>query len=83
MDYSLVAGGAGIIGSNFVHHLLEVRPWTVIVLDKLTYAGNRSSLAGLPAERLELSRGHRRCGAGGRAGGAFGRRGALRRGVPQ
>src|SRR3989304_9813738 len=37
----LVTGGAGFIGANFVHHLLrrydDVR---VVVLDKLTYAGN-------------------------------------------
>jgi dTDP-glucose 4,6-dehydratase len=41
----LVAGGAGFIGSNFVHRLLEAgRSVDVIVLDKLTYAGNLENL---------------------------------------
>ncbi|TCJ00677.1 dTDP-glucose 4,6-dehydratase [Aeromicrobium sp. IC_218] len=50
----LVTGGAGFIGSNFVHHVLAHTDLTVTVLDLLTYAGNRASLAGLPEERLEL-----------------------------
>jgi dTDP-glucose 4,6-dehydratase len=42
----LVTGGAGFIGSNFVHHLLTQRDdCRVVVLDKLTYAGNRENLA--------------------------------------
>jgi dTDP-glucose 4,6-dehydratase len=41
----LVTGGAGFIGSNFVHYLLERRPdYRVVVLDKLTYAGNLDNL---------------------------------------
>jgi len=50
----LVTGGAGFIGSNFVHHLVGSTDHTVTVLDKLTYAGNRASLDGLPADRVEL-----------------------------
>ena len=50
----LVTGGAGFIGSNFVHYVLANTDHSVTVLDKLTYAGNRASLAGLPAERMEL-----------------------------
>ncbi|WP_156760171.1 dTDP-glucose 4,6-dehydratase [Microbacterium karelineae] len=50
----LVTGGAGFIGSNFVHHIVAHTDHTVTVLDKLTYAGNRASLAGLPADRVEL-----------------------------
>ena len=50
----LVTGGAGFIGSNFVHHVLDTTHHTVVVLDKLTYAGNRASLEGLPAGRFEL-----------------------------
>ncbi len=40
----LVTGGAGFIGSNFVHHVIEHTDDHVTVLDKLTYAGNRASL---------------------------------------
>ncbi|ASR56435.1 dTDP-glucose 4,6-dehydratase [Cellulomonas sp. PSBB021] len=44
----LVTGGAGFIGANFVHQSVAEHPEVeVTVLDKLTYAGNRSSLAGL------------------------------------
>jgi dTDP-glucose 4,6-dehydratase len=35
----LVTGGAGFIGSNFVHHVIEHTDDHVTVLDKLTYAG--------------------------------------------
>ena len=42
----LVTGGAGFIGSNFVHYWLERHPQDhVVVYDLLTYAGNRASLA--------------------------------------
>lgn len=42
----LVTGGAGFIGSNFVHHVLREHPEDeVIVLDALTYAGNLENLA--------------------------------------
>lgn len=50
----LVTGGAGFIGSNFVHHVVAHTDDHVTVLDKLTYAGNRASLAGLPEDRVEL-----------------------------
>jgi dTDP-glucose 4,6-dehydratase len=50
----LVTGGAGFIGSNFVHHVVAHTDDTVTVLDKLTYAGNAASLAGLPDDRVEL-----------------------------
>ncbi len=41
----LVTGGAGFIGSNFVHLALARTEARVVVLDKLTYAGNLASLA--------------------------------------
>jgi dTDP-glucose 4,6-dehydratase len=42
----LVTGGAGFIGSNFVHYLLGLENgYRVVVLDKLTYAGNTENLA--------------------------------------
>ncbi|MBZ2405301.1 dTDP-glucose 4,6-dehydratase [Liquorilactobacillus hordei] len=55
MKNIIVTGGAGFIGSNFVHHVVNNHPEIhVTVLDKLTYAGNKENLAGLPAERVEL-----------------------------
>lgn len=50
----LVTGGAGFIGSNFVHHLVSHTDLTVTVLDKLTYAASRDALAGLPEDRVQL-----------------------------
>jgi dTDP-glucose 4,6-dehydratase len=42
----LVTGGAGFIGANFVHYWLQTHPDDrVVVLDALTYAGNRANLA--------------------------------------
>jgi dTDP-glucose 4,6-dehydratase len=44
----LITGGAGFIGSNFVHHWSKSYPDDrIVVLDALTYAGNRSTLASL------------------------------------
>ena len=44
----LITGGAGFIGSNFVHHVLGRWPDAhVVVLDALTYAGRRENLDGL------------------------------------
>lgn len=42
----LITGGAGFIGSNFVHYTLNKYPdYSIAVLDKLTYAGNAESLS--------------------------------------
>ncbi len=54
MDTLLVTGGAGFIGSNFVRLALRETSASVVVLDKLTYAGNRESLAGLDGPRLSF-----------------------------
>ncbi len=44
----LVTGGAGFIGSNYVRFVLERHPdHRIVVLDKLTYAGNLENLSGL------------------------------------
>ena len=41
----IVTGGAGFIGSNFIFHMLANHPaYRIICLDKLTYAGNLSTL---------------------------------------
>ena len=54
METMLVTGGAGFIGSNFVRMVCERDlAGTVIVVDKLTYAGNRDNLAGLDVEFVE------------------------------
>ncbi len=48
MRTTLVTGGCGFIGSNFVRHLLETEPDTrVINFDALTYAGNLANVADL------------------------------------
>ncbi|HEY7731320.1 MAG TPA: dTDP-glucose 4,6-dehydratase [Gaiellaceae bacterium] len=48
----LVTGGAGFIGSHFVRRLLAAGD-EVVVLDKLTYAGNPANLEGVDAELVE------------------------------
>jgi dTDP-glucose 4,6-dehydratase len=49
----LVTGGAGFIGSNFIHHWRRVHPQDrILVLDKLTYAADPSQIEGL--EGVEL-----------------------------
>ena len=41
----LITGGAGFIGSNFVHYWVKNHPGDkLVVLDKLTYAGNLENL---------------------------------------
>jgi dTDP-glucose 4,6-dehydratase len=53
----LVTGGAGFIGSNFVHYWLEHHPDdSVVALDLLTYAGNRANLDGV-ADRVDFIQG--------------------------
>jgi dTDP-glucose 4,6-dehydratase len=53
----LVTGGAGFIGSNFVHYTAGRFPaWKITVLDALTYAGNQANLAAL-MDRIEFVRG--------------------------
>ena len=53
----LVTGGAGFIGSNFVHYVVNHTDHHVTVLDKLTYAGNSASLSGLPERRVNFVHG--------------------------
>ncbi len=52
-----VTGGAGFIGANFVHHWLATRGEPLLVIDKLTYAGNLESLAAVRGDaRLRFER---------------------------
>ena len=54
----IVTGGAGFIGSNFVHWVVDHQPDVhVTVLDALTYAGNRENLAGIPDDRMTFVHG--------------------------
>ena len=48
MKTILITGGCGFIGSNFVHYVLAKYPdYSVVNLDKLTYAGNVNSISSL------------------------------------
>ncbi|MBC7768800.1 MAG: dTDP-glucose 4,6-dehydratase [Phycisphaerales bacterium] len=52
---ALITGGAGFIGSALTRHALGARKWSVVVVDKLTYAGHLSSLSpvsGMPDYRF-------------------------------
>ncbi len=55
----LVSGGAGFIGSNFIHYIANQHPkCRIVVLDALTYAGNLENLSGLlDEERIEFIKG--------------------------
>jgi dTDP-glucose 4,6-dehydratase len=44
MTTLLITGGAGFIGSNLVHHVLDHTPHRIVVIDKLTYAGSLLNL---------------------------------------
>ncbi|MDO5743024.1 MAG: dTDP-glucose 4,6-dehydratase [Micrococcaceae bacterium] len=54
MKRILVTGGAGFIGANFVHYLIQHSDTKITVLDSLTYAGNLDSLRDLPQSRLKV-----------------------------
>jgi len=50
----LVTGGAGFIGSNFIHTVLGSTDWNVRVFDKFGYAANQLSLDGLDSRRVQI-----------------------------
>ena len=50
----LVTGGAGFIGSNFIHDWLKSSDEPIVNLDKLTYAGNLMNLSSLQGDKRHL-----------------------------
>jgi dTDP-glucose 4,6-dehydratase len=51
----IVTGGAGFIGSNFVHYVYNNFPNVhITILDKLTYAGNQNNIKSILGDRVEL-----------------------------
>lgn len=52
----LITGGAGFIGANFVEYLIEKEQENLVVLDKLTYAGNKDNLK-LVADKITFIHG--------------------------
>ena len=55
MKNLLITGGAGFIGSNFVHYVYNHHPEVnITVLDKLTYAGNKANIADILGDRVKL-----------------------------
>lgn len=53
----LITGGAGFIGSNFVNYWCQHSDERVVVLDKLTYAGNLKNLANVSRQRMRFMQG--------------------------
>jgi len=59
MKKILITGGAGFIGSNFVHYLYNNRPdYQLVVIDAITYAGDEQNIADLDSKRLKLVKGN-------------------------
>ncbi|MGZ9645730.1 dTDP-glucose 4,6-dehydratase [Lactiplantibacillus pentosus] len=55
MNHLLITGGAGFIGANFARYVYESHPKVqIVVLDKLTYAGNRANLTDILGGRVKL-----------------------------
>ncbi len=58
MNRMLITGGAGFIGSNFVHHVIDYTEYQVTVLDALTYAGNQTSIESVLGDRAVFVHGN-------------------------
>ena len=57
MKNILVTGGCGFIGSNFVKYLISFNKYYPIIIDKLTYAGNKDNLNTINKDHYELIEG--------------------------
>ena len=53
----LITGGAGFIGSNFVRLVHGLQRYRIVVLDKLTYAGNRVTIGDVLDENCHFVEG--------------------------
>jgi dTDP-glucose 4,6-dehydratase len=58
MNRMLITGGAGFIGSNFVHHVIDHTDYHVTVVDALTYAGNQTSIESVLGDRAVFVHGN-------------------------
>lgn len=57
IETMVITGGAGFIGANFVRYALEHTPYRLLIIDKLTYAGNLASIEDvLKDERVQFIR---------------------------
>ena len=57
MKNVLVTGGCGFIGSNFVKYLISLENYFPIIVDKLTYAGNKNNISQINEDRFHLVEG--------------------------
>ena len=57
MKNVLITGGCGFIGSNFVKYLISLQNYFPIIIDKLTYAGNKHNLNQISEDCYELIEG--------------------------
>ena len=57
MKNVLITGGCGFIGSNFVKYLISLQNYFPIIIDKLTYAGNKDNLSQISEDCYELIEG--------------------------
>ena len=57
MKNILITGGCGFIGSNFVRHFIRKNDFHIIILDKLTYAGNLTNLDKIDENKYDFING--------------------------